>query len=246
MYWPGSVRIHGVDPCVGVADRHRVREDLLQPIIGVELLALHDPDRAELSCQFGVEPAVGLLLDDLVHHVEEADVVGHDRVVARQARHVLELHLRRVVLLGQWVHLEVLLDVVRCLLDVVGILHVAPHVSAHEVPHAVRLRPHDVVPVGHVAVVARREHEILAALAVVGAGCAHVAHVAEVHVIENAEHVRWDVDDGGTVLFEVEEAPRVQRGVVPGEDEWLGVAELFRDQDLVALGQAQVPMTLSE
>ena len=107
------LRIHGVDPCVGVADRHRVREDLLQPIIGVELLALHDPDRAELSCQFGVEPTIGLLLDDLVHHVEEADVVGHDRVVARQARHVLELHLRRVVLLGQWVHLEVLLDVVR-------------------------------------------------------------------------------------------------------------------------------------
>ena len=132
------------------------------------------------------------------------------------------------------------------LLDVVGILDVAPHVPAHKVPHAVRLRLDDIVPVGHVAVIARREHEVLAALAVVRAGGAHVAHVAEVHVIEDAEHVGWDVDDGRTILFEVEESPRVQRGVVPGEDEWLGVAELFRDQDLVALRQAQVPMTLSE
>ena len=122
----------------------------------------------------------------------------------------------------------------------------AVHASAHEVPDAVGLGLHHVVAVRYVTVVVRRQDQVLAALALVRTSGAHVAHVAEVHVVEDAQHVGRRLDDGRAVRLEVQEPPRVERGVVPGEDERLGVAHLLGDEDLVALREPLITMTLPQ
>jgi hypothetical protein len=181
-----------------------------------------------------------LLLDDGVEVLEEAHVVGRNGLVVLPTGHVEELHRRRVVLLRQRVDLEVRLDVLRGRLDTVS------HVAAHEVPHGVGPRLHHEVAVRHVAVVARGQHQVLAALAPIRAGRTHVGDVAEVHVVEDAEDVRRDLDHGGTVLLEVEESPGVERGVVPGQHQRLGVAHLLGDDDLVRPGVPEVSLPLAD
>ena len=111
---------------------------------------------------------------------------------------------------------------------------------------AVGPRLDHVVAVRHVALVARGQHQVLAALALVGSGGAHVGDVAEVHVVEDAEHVGGDLDHGGSVLLEIEKAPGVERGVVPGQHQRLGIAHLLGDHDLVGLGVADVALSLAD
>ena len=113
-------------------------------------------------------------------------------------------------------------------------LHPLVEVAAHEVPDVVGLGLHDEIAVGDLAFVARRQDQILAALALVGAGRAEVRHVQEPHVVEHPEHALGQLDHGGAVLLEVEEPQGVHRRRVPGQDEPLGVHQRVEDADLVA------------
>jgi hypothetical protein len=54
------------------------------------------------------------------------------------------------------------------------------------------------------------------------------------------------LDHGGTVLLEVEESPGVERGVVPGQHQRLGIAHLLGDHDLVGPGEPEVPLPLAD
>ena len=92
-------------------------------------LAIHAFASSELSERLLIllTDGSGLLFELLV----EAEVVGRDRVVAILARHVDELHLRRIVLLRQRVDLQLGLDTVGRLLDA------AADIAAHHVPDAI-------------------------------------------------------------------------------------------------------------
>ena len=62
--------------------------------VGCERLAVDDADRRQLPGAFGIEGALGFLLDDLVDLFEEAEVVGVD-AVERRLGEVDEAGLRR-------------------------------------------------------------------------------------------------------------------------------------------------------
>ena len=68
--------------------------------VGLEGLALDDADGRDLSPRLRTDEIEGLLLDDGVEILVEAEVVGRDGLVLSQTGHVEELHLRRVVLLA--------------------------------------------------------------------------------------------------------------------------------------------------
>ena len=212
---------------------------LLHALIRRKGLALDDADGRHQPPVLGIDELDRLLLDQGVELLVEAEVVGRDRVVAFLARHVDELHLRGIVLLRQRVDLELGLDAVGRLLDA------AADIATHHVPDPIGVGLDHVVALRHLAVVPGRQHQVLAALALVGTGRAHVAEIAHVHVVEDAQHVRGQLNDGGAVLFQVEEAPGVERGVVAGQHQRLGVHQVFPDEDLVALLGADVPLTLA-
>ena len=103
-----------------------------------------------------------------VQALVEAEVIGRNGLVLGQPRHVGELSFRWVVFLRQRVDLEVAFDSVGRFLDALF------DVATHEIPHAVGPRFDDEVAVGHFTLVAGGQDQILAALALVGAGRAHI------------------------------------------------------------------------
>ncbi len=195
--------------------------------VGREGLALLDADGGHHALGLRAEVVVGLLLDQVVQLLEEGVVVGQDGVHLL-ARDVDELHPRRVGDLGQRVDLQVVADVVRGGLDPVV------DVAAREHPHAIGLRRDHEVALRHVALVAWRQHQELAALALVRAGHAQVRHVAEGHVVEYAKHPGREIDDRRTVLLEIEEAHRIHRRRIPREQQAGGIHQRVPDGDLVA------------
>jgi len=76
-------------------------------------------------------PGNGFFLDDRVEALVEAEVVRRNGVVALSACHVEELHLRRVILLRQRVHFQVVLN------SVGSFFYTVREIPAHEVPNAV-------------------------------------------------------------------------------------------------------------
>ena len=64
----------------GRSDGRRIGQDLLHPRIGVERLALHDPDGGERPHYLRIEGLCRLLLDDIVDHFEVAEVIGRNGV----------------------------------------------------------------------------------------------------------------------------------------------------------------------
>ena len=64
----------------GVADRHGVFEDLAHPLVGLERLALDDPDGREQAHRLGVTGPGGFLLHQRVDGLPVAEVVRRDGV----------------------------------------------------------------------------------------------------------------------------------------------------------------------
>ncbi len=97
-----------------------------------------------------------------------------------------------------------------------------------------RRRPVDEVVVGHLAVVAGRQEQVAAALAAVGSGEAHVGHVAEPEVVDDAQRLLRRLDHHRPVGPQVEEHRAVRGLGVRGEEEapraraGVGVGELVR------------------
>ena len=90
-------------------------------------------------------------------------------------------------------------------------------------------------PSGIVAVVARGDDEVLAALAPVGTGPAHVDDEPEPGVVDRARSAAGrDLDDGRAVAVEVEDAGRVDGVGVAGEEQRVRVQQVVDDRDLVA------------
>ena len=147
------------------------------------------PIAARATAGFAAQCFDGLLLDDFVERLVVAEVAGRDRVVAL-AGDVHEFGGRRVAGRLQRIDLEVVLDVLQCRRQTVG------DRAAHEEPVDEGGRLDHEVALGHLAGVARRQHEILAALALVGAGYAEVTDIAHPGVVEHAEHARRHFDHG--------------------------------------------------
>jgi hypothetical protein len=89
--------------------------------------------------------------------------------------------------------------------------------AAHHHPVPVGARPKDEVTLGHVAVVSRRQEEVLAALAAVEAGIAEVRHVTHEAVVDDAQDLRRHLDDGGARLLQVDAGARVHALGVVGQ-----------------------------
>ena len=92
-----------------LADRRRFGEDLLHPRIGRERRALLDADRGQQSQRFGIDGVGRLLLDDLVHFLEERGIHRMDRVEGL-AGHVDEVRRRRIRGVRQRIDPQLLLD----------------------------------------------------------------------------------------------------------------------------------------
>ena len=128
-----------------LADGGGIGQDLLHPVVRLELLAMHDADGGELAGKFHVIARGRLVLDVLVDHLEEAEIAGRDRVERFPAT-VDELHFGDLRLAGELdpaleglgdgrpeaaghigIDLQVLLDVIDSRLGVVAILDEGPH-----------------------------------------------------------------------------------------------------------------------
>ena len=135
--------------------------------------ALDDPDGGQLPGALGVQRLDRLLLHELVELLVEAEVVGVDGVEA-------ELGPVQPLVVPRSVGLDQRVDP--------GLLHVG---------HAAKGPQHDPVgrgraAVGEVAVrdlllVAGRQEQVAATLALVGSGDAHVGHIPEPEVVDHAQ-----------------------------------------------------------
>jgi hypothetical protein len=91
-------------------------------------------------------------------------------------------------------------------------------------------RGEGVVALGHLALVARRQDQELAALPPVRSGVAQVGHVPEEEVVEDAEGVRRALDHHRPVL-QVEPGHRVDALGVGGQEQRPRVHQVFEDAD---------------
>ena len=115
-----------------------------------------------------------------------------------------------------------------------GLVGLSVHLeAAQEVTDAVGRRLDDEVTLRHLARVARREEEVLAALALVRSERTDVHEEPLQRVHRGAEHLRRRFHDGRAVALQIEEAHPVHRLGVRREHERLGVHECFPDDDLV-------------
>ena len=97
----------------------------------------------------------------------------------------------------------------------------------------IRLRRGGHVAVGAVTVVARRQQQKVAALALVATCDADVHDLVLPEVHEAAEQTRRRLDDDGAVALEVDRAQAVDRLAVAGEQERLGVHQALPQHDLI-------------
>lgn len=82
---------------------------------------------------------------------------------------------------------------------------------SHQHPGGEGRRPRDEVSVGDVAVVTRRQEEVLAPVSLVASGDAHVGDVALPQVVDEAQRVLRHLDHGGSVLVERQVGHPVRR-----------------------------------
>ena len=78
--------------------------------------------------------------------------------------------------------------------------------------------------------VARRHHQVFAALALVGPRQPEVGDEAEVGVIENAQHAGRHLQDHRSV-FDVDDPPGIDHDRVRGQEERAGVRQAFGDAE---------------
>jgi hypothetical protein len=97
------------------------------------------------------------------------------------------------------------------------------------------------VPIGHLTDVARRQEQVLAALALVGTERADVNEEALQEAHRVAEHPRRRLQDRRSITAEVEESQPVDRLGVRGQQQRLGVHHRLPDQDLLGRRRAKVP-----
>ena len=217
-----------------VADGDGVGEDLGHPLVGRERLALADADRGGEAAQLGVDEVDRLLLDDVIELLVELEIVGVDRV-ERHLRPVDELHLRRVARLAERIDLDALAEHLR------SRVRLAVHEEAaksQEVHIRWRLRD-EIAAFRQLALVAGWDDQILAALALVRAGCAHVHDETEERVVDRAgSAARRNLDNGRPVGLQIEEAHAIHGIRVAGEQQRIGVEQLIVDDELVGLGRA--------
>ena len=166
-------------------------------VVGFERSATDDADRRQLTGPFGIERAFGFLLDDLVDLLEEAEVVGMN-AVERRLGHVDEPGLGRV---GGG----------RQRIDPRRQQGVQPIEGADHHPVRIRRRLEHEVPVGNLALMVRRQEQVLAALTAIRPGVAHVGDVALPQIVDEAQRVRRALDHRRTVALEVEERRPVGR-----------------------------------
>ena len=181
-------------------------------------------------------------------------VVGVNRV-HDSFREVEEFHHRRICGILERIDLEPILE---HLDRSVGFpIH---QEAAENEPVDVRRRLHDIVIVrlaadsdGNGAVVVgkfngeslvvRRQDEVLATLAAVGTGRAHVHHKAEEGVVDRAgSAARRNLDDGGAIPLEIENGRCIDRVGVASEEQWIRVHQIFCDPNLVGIGHPGVHM----
>ena len=180
------------------------------------------PIEANSPSVVGSEPPRRLFLNHLVQQVPERVVARGDEV-GRHARGIDELHRRRIGGLGELIDLEVLLH----RLDA-GLGRAIDEKGAEEEPVAIGARAHDDVAGRHLAFVAGRQDQVLAAFALVRAGDADVGHPAVPEVIDAAQHLGRNFDDERALLG-VDPDEVVDRVVVGGELDGAGIDEVFPD-----------------
>ena len=180
------------------------------------------PIEAKRPERGGIAAARRLFLDDLVEHVPERIVARRDEV-GRHARAVDELHRRRVGGVGELVDLEVLLDRFDA-----GLRGAINDEGAKDEPIAVGVRPQDEIPRRHLALVAGRQDEILAAFAMVFSGDTDIADPAIPEVVHQSEHFRGRFDDQRALLG-VDPHEVVDRVVVGREFDGARINEIFPD-----------------
>ena len=71
---------HPQHPSRRVPDGRRLVQDLPQPGVRSEFLALHDPERRELTGQLRIQRLGRLQLHERVQHLEVPEVDGRNRV----------------------------------------------------------------------------------------------------------------------------------------------------------------------
>jgi hypothetical protein len=223
----------------GVGDRNGVGQDSLHALVGLERLAFFHADGGEETACLGGQHFQGLLLDHLVEVNVEGVVVGVDGV-ERLTGAADELHLRRVFLLGERVDAQIVDHVL------FGHIETLRNGSPHEDPHVIGSRPDHEVPVRHLAFVAWREDEILAALSLVWTGRAHVLDIAEPGIVEGTEHARRRLEDRRTISLEIEIRQDVHGRCIPGQVERPGIHQLVEVQDLMAFHRALTVSAMNE
>ena len=207
-----------------VAHGGRVGEDLGHAGVRREGLALLDADGGQQAQELRVQGIDGLLLDHRVDLLIERDVVGVDGVEGT-TREVDELRGGRIITLRQGVNPRVCLEVGHRRLRVAVLEEAAP-----DQPVAEGARGEGVVALGHLALVARRQDQELAALPPVGAGVAQVGHVAEEEIVEDAQGVGRALHHHRPVL-QVQPGHRVDALGVGGQEQRPGVHQVFEDAD---------------
>lgn len=155
-----------------------------------------------------------LVLDHLVQPLEVADVAREsgDARLERRADDARLLHT-----LAQRIDLEMRLVIrQRGLASPRFLLEAARH---H--PVAPGAGPEDEVAFRHVALVSRRQEEVLPALAAVGTGIAQVRQIEKEAVVDDAQDIRRHLDDCRAGLLQVDAGARVHAFGVVGQAEVL-------------------------
>ena len=217
----------------GVAERDPVGEDLLHPLVRIELLALLDPDGGEETAGLGVKHLERLVLDDLVEVVVELAVVRVDGVECLPGS-AHPLHLRLIGELRERIDLDVVRHEGGRGLDVPVL-----HRRAQEDPDAVGLRTVDGEAIGNRAVISGREIEILP--------CGReVVDETEPGVVGGTEETVRHLHHGRTIALQVEVGNGINGRAVTGQKEGLGAHKLVKNHDLIGLYRADGVSSVDE
>ena len=136
-----------------------------------------------------------------------------------------ELHRRRVLRLGQRIGFVELPGVLEGRLRAAVLQEAA---IEHQVSEGL-CAEHGGITFRHLALVAGRQEQILAALPLVRTGIAEVAHILEPVVIDDAEDVRWCFEHQRTVA-DIQPRHMVNALGIGGQEERLRVHQVFHDE----------------
>ena len=204
------------------ADVCGVGQNVLHPRIGGKGLALFDPDRGEQAQRGRVRPFGGFFLDHLVQQFPEPVIRGHHEVGGK-ARGIDQCRGLRAVLFGEGVDLEGVPDA----LDRRGGLAIHQEGPEHDPVPVGRGPDHDEA-FGHLAGIPRRQDQVFAARALVGAGDAHVHHPFVPEIIDRPQHLGRNFHHDGAVLG-VDPDEAVDRVVIGGQFHRARIDKVFPD-----------------